>query len=128
MEKKIEYRSNRGNRRLVAGVDGRVVPSLATMVTGEELRMMGCPEHLIAKHEARAAAKRAAASVADIKQRAAAAMAKGAPEVKPLPSFEDLRARSVKIADQIADDNKRLREQEELKQRMRRAAGIVHAR
>ena len=109
MNKQIEYRSSTGQRFEVAA-NGRIAPA-----SGEiNLRSLGCPDWLATRVEN-----------SRIEQRAKTAMAKGNEPVKAVPTIEELKARAARIGDEIANDNKRFRDQEELKQRRRAAAGIT---
>jgi hypothetical protein len=105
----IEYRNSNGSCIEMAA-NGRLMPAQHEV----NLRTLGCPDWLATRIENDR-----------IERRARAAMAKGTEPAKPMPSMSDLKARASQIAQQIADDDKRFREQEELKQRLRNAAGIM---
>jgi len=108
MNKQIEYRSSTGQRLEVAA-NGRIAPAQGEI----DLRSLGCPDWLATRVENDR-----------IERRASAAMAKGAAPAKPVPTLHELKARAAQIGQQIADDNRRLLEKNELRKRMRNLAGI----
>ena len=109
----IEYRTAKGHR-IEVNANGRVVPGTGLV----NLRSLGCPEHIARSVEN-----------SQILRRANEAMSKGTPAPNTAPVTDaDRRAKAAQIGQQIADDNKRLGEQDELRKRMRAASGIVHAR
>jgi hypothetical protein len=106
----IEYRNANGTRIEVAA-NGRLMPAQNEV----NLRSLGCPDWLATRVEN-----------SRIERRAKAAMAKGSePAVANVPTTEELKARAAQVGQQIADDNRRLIEQDELKTRLRAAAGIT---
>lgn len=111
---KVEYRMNQGNRRLEMAADGRTVLPVTDQIAN--LRALGCPEHIAAKVERSA-----------IERRARQAMAVGTvePTGPTAPSFSDLRAKATEIGNQIADDNKKFREQEAMHKRLKSASGRI---
>lgn len=107
----IEYRTAHG-QRLEINANGRILPGSGLV----NLRAMGCPEHIARKVEN-----------GQVLRRAASAMGKDAP-VPAASTDETRRARAAQIAEQIAEDDRKLQADAELKNRLQAAAGIVHGR
>jgi hypothetical protein len=109
MKMNIEYRTLGGQRRLEVNANGAIMPGTGPV----NLRAMGCPEHIARKVE-----------TGQVLRRAAVAMS-----VTPAPDADETRrARAAQIGQQIAEDNRKLQADADLKARMQTAAGIVHGR
>jgi hypothetical protein len=109
----VEYRTCRG-QRIEINANGTILPANGPV----NLRAMGCPEHIARKVEN-----------GRILSRAATAMAIGtSAPASTMVTDADRRAKAAQIAEQIAEDARKLQADTELKNRLQAAAGITHGR
>ena len=107
----IEYRTAHG-QRLEINANGRILPGSGLV----NLRAMGCPDHIARKVEN-----------GQILRRAASAMSASTPA--PVVVTDEMRrAKAAQISEQIAEDDRKLQADTELKNRMQSLAGISHGR
>jgi hypothetical protein len=107
----IEYRTYHG-RRLENFGNANVLQGTGPV----NLRSLGCPDNIARKVEN-----------AQILRRAGLAMYVGT-EAPAVVTDADRRAKAARIADQIAEDDRKFQANSELKNRLQAAAGITHGR
>jgi hypothetical protein len=107
----IEYRTYHG-RRLENFGNANVLLGTGPV----NLRSLGCPDHIARKVEN-----------SQTLRRAGLAMSIGAPAPTEVTDA-DRRAKAAKIAEQIAEDDRKFQADAELKKRMQSLAGISHGR